>query len=185
MDTNQPILDIIHINKIIVENELHKILPRTKEMQKGYNDLVKPALIKFKEKYGKSERTYIKELLENSDYKVISNLKIKTFGNWGRKINPYIWASIYIENEKNSASNSIQLYVLIDDTGMKFGFDYGDGVNENDEIVILDKISMELIWFDLQLNKTLSLKLPGSSYGAMKFEKASFYQIGKMYEVQL
>ena len=46
-------------------------------------------------------------------------------------------------------------------------------INENDEIVILDKISMELIWFDLQLNKILSLELPGSSYGAMKFEKAS------------
>lgn len=46
-------------------------------------------------------------------------------------------------------------------------------INENDEIVILDKISMELSWFDLQLNKISSLKLPGSSYGAMKFEKAS------------
>ena len=32
---------------------------------------------------------------------------------------------------------------------------------ENNEIVILDKISMELSWFDLQLNKKRTIHMKG------------------------
>jgi hypothetical protein len=135
MNVKEAISEIININKIIVDNSLDKLLPRTKEMQDAYNGMVKPLLSKFRDKYGKTERGFIKELLENSNYKEFSNLKIQTFGNWGRKINPYIWASIFIENEQNSASDSLQLYILIDSTGIKFGFDYGDNINNNHRLV--------------------------------------------------
>ena len=135
MDAKGMISEIIAINKVIVDKGLDKLLPRTKEMQEAYNIFVKPLLNDFRSKWGKTERTYIKEILENSDYRNYSNLKIKTFGNWGRKINPYIWASIFIKNESNSASDSLQLYILINSEGLKFGFDYGDRVDNNDNSV--------------------------------------------------
>jgi 5-methylcytosine-specific restriction enzyme B len=135
MNVRDAILEIININKVIVDKGIDKFLPRTKELVKAYNDDVKPLLSNFRDKYGITERTFIKELLQDSNYKEINNLKIQTFGNWGRKINPYIWASIFFENEKKSASDSLQLYVLIDSTGLKFGFDYGDNITNGNSIV--------------------------------------------------
>ena len=148
MRVKEAILEIIKINKLIVDKGIDKHLPRTKEMQEAYNGFVKPLLSNFRNKYGTSERTFIKELLLNSNYKQINNLKIQTFGNWGRKINPYIWASFFIENEQNSASDSLQLYILIDGTGLKFGFDYGDNINTNHSLVKEiknDKSSQQII----------------------------------------
>ena len=135
MNIKEAISEIIKINKVIVGKGIDKHLPRTKEMQEAYNSDVKPSLLKFREKYGMTERTLIKKLLQDSDFKKINNLKIQTFGHWGRKVNPYIWASIFIENEQNSASDSLQLYILIDSTGLKFGFDYGDNIANNDSVV--------------------------------------------------
>ena len=135
MNVKEAISEIININKTIVDKEVDKLLPRTKEMQEAYNGIVKPLLSKFRDKYGKTERSFIKELLESSNYNEINNLKIQTFGNWGRKVNPYIWASIFVENDQNSASDSLQLYILIDSTGLKFGFDYGDNINNNHSLV--------------------------------------------------
>lgn len=132
MNVKQAISEIININKVIVDNELNNLLPRTKEMQKGYNGIVKPLLEKFKAKYGITERTFIKQILSECDYLKINNLTFKSFGNWGQKINPYIWASFYLNNDnKRPASHSIQLYILIDHLGLKFGFDYGDKIEDN------------------------------------------------------
>jgi MoxR-like ATPase/predicted Mrr-cat superfamily restriction endonuclease len=135
MNVKEAISEIISINKVIIDKEIDKHLPRTKEMQEAYNGEVKPSLLKFRDKYGMTERTFIKKLLQDSDFNQINNLKIQTFGHWGRKVNPYIWASIFIENEQNSASDSLQLYILIDSTGLKFGFDYGDNITNNNRIV--------------------------------------------------
>ena len=44
-------------------------------------------------------------------------------------------------------------------------------INEKNEIIILDDISGTLNWFNFQLDKVSSCKLPGSRYGAMKFEQ--------------
>lgn len=148
MNIKEAIIEIIKINKVIVEKGIDKLLPRTKEMQEAYNGDVKPLLSNFRNKYGISERTFIKELLLNTNFNQINNLKIQTFGNWGRKVNPYIWASIFIENEQNSASDSLQLYILINSTGLKFGFDYGDNINNSHSLVKdiqSDKNSQQII----------------------------------------
>ena len=148
MNVKEAISEIININKIIVDKKIDKLLPRTKEMQEAYNGIVKPLLSKFRDKYGKTERNFIKELLQNSNYNEINNLKIQTFGNWGRKVNPYIWASIFIENERNSASDSLQLHILIDSKGLKFGFGYGDNINTSHSLVKdipNDKSSQQII----------------------------------------
>lgn len=135
MNTKEAVLEIININKVIVDNGIDKHLPKTEEIQVAYNAVVKPLLSKFRDKYGMTERTFIKGLLQNSDYNKINNLKIQTFGNWGRKINPYIWASILIKNEQNPVSDSLQLYIFIDSSGLRFGFDYGDNVTNSNSIV--------------------------------------------------
>ena len=86
MNVKEAIIEIIEINKVIVEKSIDKHLPRTKEMQDAYNGVVKPLLSDFRNKYGISERTFIKELLLNTNFNQINNLKIQTFGNWGRKV---------------------------------------------------------------------------------------------------
>ena len=62
MNVKEAILEIININKVIVDKEIDKHLPRTKEMQEAYNSQVKPSLLKFRDKYGITERTFIKQL---------------------------------------------------------------------------------------------------------------------------
>ncbi len=156
MKVKEALLDIVKINKVIVDNNLHQLLPRTKELQEAYTSIVKPLLSDFKMKYGRSERTLIKELLQNTEYRKIHNLKIQTFGNWGRKINPYIWASLFIEDESNSASDSLQLYILIDSTGLKFGFDYGDNIDDNHYSVLNikeDETSQRIVLDAIDKNK--------------------------------
>lgn len=135
MNTKEAILELININKMIVDNGIDKHQPRTKEMQESYNNDVKPLLSKFRDKYGMTERTFLKQLLQNSNFNQINNLKIQTFGNWGRKINPFIWACIFIENEENSASDSLQLYITINTEGIKFGFDFGDNINKSHSLI--------------------------------------------------
>ena len=62
MNVKDAILEIININKVIVDKGIDKFLPRTKELVKAYNDYVKPLLSNFRDKYGITERTFIKEL---------------------------------------------------------------------------------------------------------------------------
>ena len=148
MKSKETISELIGINKVILDNGLDKIKPMTNEITEAYSQRVKPLLVDFKSKYGTTERNFIKTLLEDTDYKKNSNLKVQTFGHWGRKINPYIWASIFIENEKNSASDSMQFYLLINSEGLKFGFDYGDRITNNHSSVKniqSDKNSQQII----------------------------------------
>ena len=46
-------------------------------------------------------------------------------------------------------------------------------INDRNELVILDNISKTLNWYDFDLNKIQFLNLPGSSYGALTFDKVS------------
>ena len=47
-----------------------------------------------------------------------------------------MWATWYIDSkEQQPASNSMQLYILINDEGLKFGFDYGDRIDNNNSKV--------------------------------------------------
>lgn len=136
MNFRDAIQEIIKINQVIVDKKLNEILPRTKELQTAYNTEVKPLLTEFRKNYGVSERNLLKGLLQNSDYENFDKLKIQTFGNWGRKINHYIWAAIFLQNDNNSASDSLQFYIVIDNEGIKFGFGYGDRIDSNHTQVI-------------------------------------------------
>ncbi|MBN8571348.1 MAG: hypothetical protein J0M18_17130 [Ignavibacteria bacterium] len=107
-----------------------------------YSENFKPHLSKFKDKYGTSPNLYLQNELKifyDSNLKELSNnIEYKSFGYWGRSIYNYTWACIYHNFERDSipASFSPQLYILINKDGIKFGFCYGNYIEENDEMVI-------------------------------------------------
>ena len=146
MKSSEIFKEIIQINKIISDNKLQDIRPRTPEMTEGYNKIAKPLLDKFKNKHGQSTSGYIKSIIDKSlNVKSNSNLKSRAFRNWGIKVNDYIWASLYIDNDNEMpASHSIQLYILAGNDGIKFGFDYGDKVTNDHQIVSAVRNNEEL-----------------------------------------
>lgn len=167
MKIKDAISEIIKINEVIINNQLDKVAPRTEEMQIGYNTYVKPLLQDFKNKHGVSERTLIKSILEKCNFSSINGLNLKSFGHWGQKINPFIWASFFIDNEnKRPASHSIQLYMLIDHTGLKFGLDYGDKIENNNELVSnikSDEETMKLLIDSINLHQLEVIEIKGGS----------------------
>lgn len=145
MNTALIFKDIIKVNKRIVNNGVDKHPPRSKEMQRAYNTDVKPLLSQFFENHKTKQSDFFKQLFNKTDHRSIENIKFRFFGNWGQKVNPHVWATFYIDNEKvRPASHSVQLYVLVDHNGLKFGFDYGDKVSDSDDIVLGPKTNTEL-----------------------------------------
>ena len=140
MNTKDAIIEIIEINKVIKDNGMHLLSTLSEVKGAPYSSLVKPLRKKFEEKWGCSPNLYIKKLLVNAlkNEELNGQFKIKSFGNWGRRINEYVWATWYLDSEKpQPASNSMQLYILINEEGLKFGFDYGDRINDDNTIVYL------------------------------------------------
>jgi hypothetical protein len=128
------ILEIIEINKIVSKNGMHLLNTLSEVKAAPYSKLIKPLRKSFTEKYGLSPNLFIKNLLEKSinDIELKKTLRIKSFGNWGRRINEYIWSTWYIENSQDQPySNSMQLYILVNEKGIKYGFGYGDKVTDS------------------------------------------------------
>lgn len=132
MTPREVLQEIIRINKVIVENKLDSLTPRSPEMTEGYNNIAKPLLDDFKKINGVSTNEYLKSLLSQSFDGQGSHIALKSFGNWGNKINPYVWATFYVSNKnKRPASHSFQLYILVNDVGVKFGFGFGDKISSD------------------------------------------------------
>ena len=128
--------DIVAINKVIIDNEIHLCPPVSQEMGEGYREFVKPLLTKFTEDHSVKRSEFFKSILQHPKLTSNSKLKYRFFGNWGHKVNPFIWATIYCDNDlPKPASHSGQLYLTVDHKGLKFGFDYGDSVKDSDPIV--------------------------------------------------
>ena len=166
-NTQQAIKDIIEINKIIYDNGLKKL--GMSEMSVPYNKLVKPSLEKFQTNYKSSSTLFIKKLLENCigfDDQT-PGMKIKAFGNWGRRINPYIWASFYIDNKNDQPfSHSIQLYILINHQGVKFGFGYGDKIVNSSPVI-------NSVIENIQIQNKISTGLKNELFEALVLEPGS------------
>lgn len=128
--------DIVNINKLIVDQKIDKHPPLSEGMKIGYNQFVKPAIKNFERTHSLKLSECIKELMQSVNVESLNNLDYRFFGNWGRKVNPFVWATWFVENKNDRpASHSPQIYLLIDHTGLKFGFDYGDSVTNNDNCV--------------------------------------------------
>lgn len=137
-------LDIIRINESIINNKIDQCKPRSTEMTEGYNTHIKPLLERFSSNHKKSPRVFLKDLLgeiKTSDPRI----SIKHFGNWGIKVYPYIWATFYADNTNSMpASYTMQLYILVDQNGIKFGLDYGNEVGNNDSCVQIVRDNKEI-----------------------------------------
>ena len=130
MTTRETLQEIIRINKVISDNNLNSLVPRSPEMTEGYNSIAKPLLEQFKKTTGESNRGYIKNILSKCVQSKNGGVELKSFGNWEIKIYPYIWATYYIgNNNSRPASHSFQLYILVNDIGIKFGFGFGDKIS--------------------------------------------------------
>ena len=106
---------------------------------------------------GMCPNLFIKKLLVNAlkNEKINGQFKIKSFGNWGRRIMNMFGQIWYVDSEKpQPASNSMQLYILINEEGLKFGFDYGDRINDDNSIVksVIENDSLKFDIID-NLNK--------------------------------
>jgi hypothetical protein len=167
-NAQQAIRDAIDINNIIVKNKLDE-LSMVDGLQEPYNKFVKPLRESFKQNYGVSPNVFIQNLLKNSipHFKKIPEMKVQSFGNWGRKINPFVWTAFYIDqNIDQPVSHSGQLYILINHEGIKFGFGYGDRVRDDD--LVVEKINKMS-----QLQKKISNSVNNSLYDSLILEPGS------------
>lgn len=109
--------------------------------QLTYSDKFKPFLTKFKENFGESPNLFLQNELKlfYDTYlgTASSKIKYKSFGFWGRAIYNYTWSCIYYDFDKEAipASYSPQLYIVVNKYGIKFGFCYGNYVDDDNEMV--------------------------------------------------
>ena len=165
--------DIVAINKVIVDNEIHQCPPVSQEMGVGYREYVKPLLNEFSKEHSIKRSEFFKSILQHPKLKSNSNLKYRFFGNWGHKVNPFIWATIYCDNDlPKPASNSGQLYLLVDHKGLKFGFDYGDAVKDNDKVVtaVAQNEKLHEIILNTVNQKNLSVINHGAGEASIKLD---------------
>ena len=167
-NAQQAIKDAIEINKIIVKNKLYE-LTMADGLKEPYNKYVKPLRDSFIKKYGSSPNIFIQNILKESltYFETISGMKVQSFGNWGRKINPYVWSAFYIDqNIDQPVSYSGQLYILINHEGVKFGFGYGDRVEHQDFVV--SKVNK-----DTAIQKSISKGVRDGLYESLILEPGS------------
>ncbi|MEO7990794.1 MAG: hypothetical protein ABI663_14695 [Chryseolinea sp.] len=111
--------------------------------QATYSEKFKPFLTKFKDKFGESPNLFLQNELkifyDGHLEKLNANFDYKSFGFWGRTIYNYTWSCVYYDLAKDAipASYSPQLYIVVNKFGIKFGFCYGNYVDDNDEMVKL------------------------------------------------
>jgi len=134
MNYKEALIEMIEINKVVEQNGMHKLTTLSEVKSAPYAELIKPLRSKFEDKHGVSPNVMLKNLIVDSietNFKDFG-FKVASFGNWGRRINSYVWATLYIDSQiPQPYSNSPQLYILADHNGIKFGFDYGDKIDDN------------------------------------------------------
>ncbi|MEP7267744.1 MAG: DUF3578 domain-containing protein [Saprospiraceae bacterium] len=135
--TKEIIKEIVSLCEIMFEGRVNGTIT-----QNTYSEKFKPLLTEFKNKFGESPNLFLQDELKmfyNSQFeKLNSNISYKSFGFWGRTIYNYAWSCIYYDFGKEAipASYSPQLYIVVNKYGIKFGFCYGNYIEDNDEMVM-------------------------------------------------
>lgn len=140
--TPSTIADTIKIAKIIHSSGIQGLpLSRYPENQEKYNSLIKPEIDQFEKKYGLTPQLVLNDFLKR--YITQRNLDQK-FASAGKQfytqvVNNHTWACINNKDTRNlkkphsQSSQFPQLYVLIDQRRLVFGFCYGFHIPDNDE----------------------------------------------------
>ncbi len=151
--TKENMLGVIKIADLIVKNGLEDaVLSRGEEAERKrelYHNEIRPKIEDYIRKNNKTPNLILKKFLDN--YIDENNLKdeIESIGRhfYGQKLYAYTWASITkidpsIPNKKFSFYP--QLYILINKDGIKFGFDYGSYISNDNEKVKIGKNDSEI-----------------------------------------
>ena len=156
--------EIIEINRLVYEKKLFKL--GWGEMSEPYNKLIKPLLDSFEAKHGMTTQGFLKGFLKkvSFDEKLI---EIKVFNHYGGRLNPFIWGTLYYKSNKDrDFSNSEQLYILVNQSGIKFGFGYGDRVTSGFP-------SVKKVKSRPDLQSLISGGINGGLYEALRLEPGS------------
>ncbi|MBN2733806.1 MAG: AAA family ATPase [Methanomicrobiaceae archaeon] len=147
--TKTNVLEAISISKLIVNDNLVGKRLSNSDEEKGnlekYNQNVKSKIEVFKNKYGgntpnKLLRLFLNDYLVKKGY--ADKFETKGFPYYGQIINPYVWAAITKkDNTYSSGKTSFfpQLYILINNLDIHFGFCYGNYVKTDDKCVNIVK----------------------------------------------
>jgi 5-methylcytosine-specific restriction enzyme B len=136
--SKESILETIEISKTIVDEGLESVrLSGSKDLQEKYKKIITPKIDEYRSKYQKTPNVLLKTCLQNyiESNSLTEYFDASAFHFYGQKLNPYTWACITLKdpNKKDrKASYYPQLYILINKWGIKFGFDYGDHVSNDD-----------------------------------------------------
>ena len=136
--SKQVVEKIIKLNRKIKEGK-----ESGKISYQNYSQTIKPDIENFKKKYNsKSPNVYLNRYLKPFHERLNQSTrqyKIKNYQHYGnRNLNSFVWACIYLEIpnvESLHASHSPQLYILINENGIKFGFDYGAQIDDDSQFV--------------------------------------------------
>lgn len=137
--SKEVIKEIIKINKKIKKGTEDGTIS-----YENYSQTVKPFIEAFKKKHkqqtpNKYLKRYIEPFLKKLQENSSQSYEINNFQHYGnRNLYNFVWACIYLKIEGVGslfASHSPQLYILVHDNGVKFGFDYGAKVNSDSEFI--------------------------------------------------
>jgi len=185
------IIDTIGIAQFIVDQKAEgMILSRYPENQEKYNKIIKPKIESLTTKYGNKPDDLLNDFLNNY---IISHKLDAIFKAEGKKfytqvVNPFTWACIFNKDTSNlktphsRSSQFPQLYVLIDNKGIRFGFCYGFHIPDNDvkittikenekllkntfDLLVSDK-DLKIFGHDQQTKGVVEIKI--TSYGELK-----------------
>jgi len=161
---SQGISKAIAISERIMLNGLSKqSIRKGTQAHDSYTNEIKPLIDEYKKEFdGKSPNLFLKSILESifDEFGFDDNFEIRNFKYWGRILQPYVWACISLkdrENRGNPASYSPQIYLLIDDSKIRFGLAYGDYIKHTDSVVSSVKTNDQLLKRMLSINQTYSI----------------------------
>ncbi|MDW5562583.1 MAG: AAA family ATPase [Methanomassiliicoccus sp.] len=162
--TKQAVISISEISKEIIANGLvgSRILKSTPDNER-YNNIVPPAVAEYKIRFEQSPEKYLETLLYAylATRSVTVDFEAEGMPFFGRVVRAYVWAAItpkYPKKVEVKVSHFPQLYVLVGDFGVKFGFDYGYNVPEDKRsvtIVATDKDASDQVYRALSMDHDL------------------------------
>ena len=136
------ITDTIKIAQIIHNSGLEGLpLSRKPENQEKYQSLIKPEIKKFEQKHGQAPQQLLNKFLKTyiTQRKLDQNFTSAGKQFYTQVVNSHTWACINNNDTSNlkkphsQSSQYPQLYVLIDQSRLVFGFCYGFHIPDGDE----------------------------------------------------
>lgn len=177
MITKQLILDTTAIAQFILDEKMDGlILTRYPENQKKNTEKLKPKIDQLKNKYGLAPHQILNNFLKQYIRSRHLEKNITSDGKqfYTQVVNSYTWACIFNSDTSNlisahsNSSQYPQLYILINNAEILFGFCYGAHLKESDpkiQSIIQNDGILQNIFTVLQKDKNLNVYKETSNSG--------------------